>query len=178
MNSKSATRYAQALLELATEQKNEDVVEKDMLTIQQTIHENADFRVFLKSPLIKEDKKKEIMAAIFGKSVSEITLNFLLLLIDNQRDGELKSIANAYVDLFKKQKNLLVAELTSVSKIDAKTKNTLSEKIKSIHQGEIEWIEKIDAELLGGFILKIDDRQLDTSISKKLRDLRKELILN
>lgn len=178
MNSKSAKRYAQALLELATEQQQEAAVEKNMLHIHQIIDDTNDFRVFLKSPLIKEDKKKEIVDAIFGKSVAELTLNFLHLIIENHREAELKSICSAYVDLYKKQQNILVAELTSATALDDTTRNTLVDKIKTIHNGEIELIESVDEELMGGFVLRIDDRQLDATIARQLRDLRKELILN
>lgn len=178
MKGKSAIRYAQSLLELATERKQEEALEKDMITMYNVIDETPEFRAFLKNPIIKEDKKNQVMDAVFGKHVSELAIKFVHLIVKNKREKELKEICLAYIDLFKKQRNILVAELTASTKLDDSTKETIMKKIREIHDGEIELVQKIDSNLLGGFVLKIDDKQLDATIASKLRALRKELIYN
>lgn len=178
MKAKSAIRYAQSLLELAIEQSKDEVVEKDAQLIKNIIEESRDFSAFLKNPIIKEDKKIEIMEAVFGKDVSKLTISFLKLIVKNKREKLLLDIAQSYIYLYKKHKNILVAELTSATKLDQSVKSTLLEKIKSIHSGTVELIEKVDPTVLGGFVLKMDDRQLDASVASKLRNLRKELVLN
>lgn len=168
-----ASRYASSLLDLALEQKKEDAVASDMEMLLKTIDESQDFEVFLSSPVVEASKKVDIITAIFKGKVEELSLKFFVLIAKNRREGILGTIAQQYIDQYKTHKNILVADVISAAKIDAKIESSLKEKIKAIHKGEIEMRNQVDPDLIGGFILRIGDRQVDASIARKLNDLKK-----
>ena len=168
-----ANRYASSLLDLALEQKKEDAVASDMEMLLKTIDESHDFEVFLSSPVIDASKKVDVITSIFKGKVDELSLNFLTLIAKKRREGVIAMIAQEYINQFKAHKNILVADVISAAKIDAKIESSLKEKIKVIHNGEIEMRNQVDPELIGGFILRIGDQQVDASIARKLNDLKK-----
>ncbi len=173
-----ASRYASSLLDLALEQKKEDAIAKDMETILKTIDESHDFEVFLHSPVIQASKKAEIITSIFKGKVEEMSLKFLALVANSRRENILEVMANEFIAQYKKHKNILVTEVISATKIDATIEKSLKEKIKAIHSGEIEMKNQVDESLIGGFILRIGDQQVDASVSRKLNDLKKVFSAN
>ena len=82
-------------------------------------------------------------------------------------------IAKAFLSQYKLHKNILTAVFTSASGIDQTIKNKVLELVKQTTQGEVELVEKIDKNLIGGFVLTIGDKQVDASVSRQLNDLRK-----
>lgn len=168
-----ANRYADSLLDLAIEKKNEDKVAADIKLLQETIQNNRDFAVMLQSPVVPDAKKAEILSLVFKGKVQDITINFFNLIVNNGRSKILSLIATQFEHLYKTNKNILVTEVISATKMDKTLEKELRAKIGTIHKGEIEMKQTVDASLIGGFILRIGDRQVDTSISRKLKDLKK-----
>jgi len=168
-----ATRYAKSLLQLANEKGQLETVFSDMQLVAKVCHENKEFISFLKSPIIKTDKKVAVIKEIFAGKVSDVTSNFLVVLTHKRRELYMEQIADAFVEEYKKHKNILTAIITSASGIDSTVKAKVLELVKQNTNGEVELVEKIDKDLIGGFVLRIGDRQVDASISRKLNDLRK-----
>src|ERR1700752_3442048 len=168
-----ATRYAKSLLQLAVEK-----VYADMQLVQHVCEENREFAIFLNSPIIKTDKKVAVIKEIFSGKVSEITADFLVILTNKRRESYMNDIAKAFITQYKQHKNILTAVITSAVGIDATVKTKVLELVKQTTQGEVELIEKVDAGLIGGFVLTIGDKQVDASVSRKLNELRKTFSVN
>src|SRR5688572_27217738 len=97
-----ANRYAKSLMDLASESRKLDEVRKDMKLVQQVCDENREFGLFLNSPVIKTDKKVEVLKSVFHGKVSELTLSFLILAAKKHRESYVPSIAKAFDEQFKR----------------------------------------------------------------------------
>lgn len=174
-----ASRYAKSLIDLAVENKQLEETRKDVQLIKQVCDQNHEFIVLLNSPVVKTDKKLEIFNSIFGGKVSKLTLSFLNLLATKRREAYIPEIATAFDEQFKAKKNITTAVITTATGLDAKVKTQVLEIVKKqAGSGEVELVEKVDASILGGFVLSIADKQLDQSVKRNLNDLKKNLLSN
>ena len=171
-----ANRYAKSLMELAIESKQLDAVRGDMKTIEQVCAENREFELFLNSPVIKTDKKIVVLNSLFKGKISDLTLSFLNLITSKHRESFIHAIASAFDEQYKVNKNIFTAVVTSAKGLDAATKLKVTELIKSQMNGEVELKEKIDPNTIGGFILRIGDKQIDKTVARQLSNLKKELL--
>ncbi|PBQ32000.1 ATP synthase F1 subunit delta [Sphingobacteriaceae bacterium] len=171
-----ANRYAKSLMELAVESKQLDAVRADMKTIEQVCAENREFELFLNSPVIKTDKKLVVMSSLFKGKISDLTLSFLNLVTSKHRESIIHEITKAFEDQYRSDKNIFTAVVTSAKGLDATTKQKVADLIKSQLKGEVEIVEKIDANTIGGFIIRIGDKQIDKTVARQLSNLKKELL--
>ena len=171
-----AYRYAQALLDLATEQNVVDKVNADMEHLSDVCKESKDFENLLNSPIIDSKKKIDIFEVLFGSKMDKMSIGFMNLIVKNSREDLLADIAEGFVSLYKKSKNIMEVTVTSATKLDAATKDKIVEKIKANFEGTIELTEKVDPALIGGFIVRMDDKQIDASISSQLANLKNVLL--
>ena len=170
-----ASRYAKSLMELAIESNQQDAVRSDMKSIEKLCSESSEFVTFLESPVIKTDKKIGVLNSIFKGKVSEMTLAFLTLITNKRRESIIKEIATAYDDQYKLDKNIFTAIVTSANGLDKKSKEQVIDLIKTQMKGEVELIEKIDSNTIGGFVLKIGDQQIDKTVARQLINMKKHL---
>lgn len=175
-NIKAASRYATALLDLSIEQKNLDKTYSDIVSLQQTIEGSKELQSLLNSPIVKADKKRSILNALFSKDFTELSTKYLDLLVKNGRESLIPEIANQFILQYNTHHNIVEAEVISAVKLDDAQREKVLSLVK--HDGKVNIVEKIDPSILGGFIVKVGDKQIDASISKKFKDLRKEIILN
>lgn len=171
-----ANRYAKSLMELAVESKQVEVVREDMKKIANVCNENREFELFLKSPVIKTDKKISVIESIFKGKISDLTLSFVNLITSKHREALIHEIAKSFDEQYKLNKNIFTAVVTSAKGLDKATKQKVTDLIKSQMKGEVELIEKIDANTIGGFILRIGDNQIDKTVARQLSNLKKELL--
>jgi F-type H+-transporting ATPase subunit delta len=171
----AATRYAKSLMDLAIESNQLDTVRNDMKAIEKTCRENSDFVLFLKSPIIKTDKKIQVLKALFEGKISPLSLSFLNLITSKNREAYIREITHAFDEQYKTNKNIFTAVVTSAKGLDSVSKQKVLDLIKSQMNGEVELLEKVDANTIGGFILKIGDKQVDRTVARQLSNLKKEL---
>ena len=174
-STKSAGRYAKALLELALDQNKIEVIEGNMEQILTVAADAHDFQVFLNSPLIKVDKKIEVIKSIFG-NFDALSLSFLELVANNGRESFITEIATAFLGQLKEHRGIVPVTIVSAQALDAKTKEQITAKIKAAVQGTLEITETIDETLIGGFIVRMGDHQIDASVSNQLNRLKQELV--
>ncbi|MEY4288006.1 MAG: hypothetical protein RLZZ30_94 [Bacteroidota bacterium] len=174
-STKSAGRYAKALLELALDQNKIEVIEGNMEQILTVAADAHDFQVFLNSPLIKVDKKIEVIKSIFG-NFDALSLSFLELVANNGRESLITEIATAFLGQLKEHRGIVPVTIVSAQALDAKTKEQITAKIKAAVQGTLEITETIDETLIGGFIVRMGDHQIDASVSNQLNRLKQELV--
>ncbi len=173
-SSKIAKRYAKSLLELSIENNVVDAVLDNMKTLSATVSESREFELLLASPVVSASKKIEIFNQIFG-SFEKVAKLFIELITKNGREVYLKEIANAYQDQVNEYKGITPVTIVSAVALDDTTKATILAKVKEVVSGTLEVSEKIDPSLLGGFIVQMDDKQIDASVASKLSQLKQRL---
>ncbi len=176
--SKVARRYAKSLLGLALERKTQDKVFDDMNLIANTITANRDLSLLLKNPVINTDKKDSILSSIFKGKISDISLEFLRIITRKKREYYIEEIAREFVSIYKTGKGISTAKIITVSPLDEKLRNEILDFLKKKTGNQIELKEVVDKNIIGGYILRWGDEQVDASISKKLRELHQEFQSN
>ena len=174
-NPRLATRYAKALIDLAIEKGQLETVFADMQWLHSVCKSNRDFVNVLRSPIIKADVKKKIIEAVTTGQISEMTAAFNRLIITKGRESNLPEIAHAFIEAYKEKKNIHTIKLTTATPVSDVTKDAIVRQVKKSAGFEnIELEEKIDADLIGGFVLQIGDKMVDASIAYDLRAIAKQ----
>ena len=174
-NPRLATRYAKSLIDLAIERGELESVYADMQWLRDVCKSNRDFVSLLRSPIIKGDTKKKILEAITGGNISEITAGFNRLLITKGRESNLPEISNAFVTAYKVKKNIQTIKLTTAAPVSDTLRNAVIEQVKkSIGFENVELEEKVDPEIIGGFILQAGDKLVEASVSYDLKTIAKQ----
>jgi F-type H+-transporting ATPase subunit delta len=174
-DSKISVRYARALFQSALEKNILDKVFQDMLLISE-VCKAPETKEFLHSPIIVPSKKEAIFQAIFGDNIEKITLSLIDLCVKHGRESFIPAIARVFIHETKKHNGITETVLTTAVKIDDSLRKQITDLITRNFNTEVELKENIDPEIVGGFILQIDDSYIDASIRNKLRKIKKELI--
>jgi F-type H+-transporting ATPase subunit delta len=174
-DSKISVRYCKAIFQSALEKKILDKVYQDMIFIAE-ICKIPETKEFLHSPIIIPSKKEAIFHKILEGNVEDITLSLINLIVKNGREIFLPAIARNFIHETKKFKGITESVLTTAVTVDEKVRKQVIDLISDVFKTKVELQEIIDSEIVGGFILQIDDNYIDASIRNKLRKIRKELI--
>ncbi len=167
-------RYAQALFELALENKILDKVEKDIRLINSVLQESRELRVVLANAVLDGYKKLRVLNALFDGKIETLTLKFLQLITRKGREEYIVHICKAFIDVYKDHKNIMDVTLTTAYDADKKTIDAILTKLKTVTEKELEVTEKVDESLIGGFKLDFEDYQYDDSVKVQLKRLGKE----
>jgi F-type H+-transporting ATPase subunit delta len=170
-----ASRYAKALVDLAVEQGKLEDIYSDIKSFQ-TVSQNRDFELMIKSPIIKADKKGKILDAIFGGKINAMTSEFFKIILRKGREAYLPNIADAFIEQYRVIKSVSSVKLTSATALSesalASIKAALAK--NGALAGNIEFQTSVDASLIGGFRLEFGDKLYDASVAHKLEQLKKE----
>ena len=173
VDSKAASRYVKSLLGLAIEQKALENVHNDMLLFSKTVDANKNFAAMLRSPVIAHDKKSEILSQLFKGKVHSLTMAFFDIITRKNREPLLPAIAREFHNQYNEYKGISKAIVTSAVPLDDKLRSDFTTLVKKYSdKNEVELIEKVDPSMIGGFVLKVGDRQIDASIQNKLKALK------
>lgn len=174
-----ASRYVKSLLGLAVEQGVLEEVNRDMQLFSKVCAENRAFVLMLKSPVIRHDKKRDILESIFQGKVSKLSMSIFDIITRKNREPLLPSIAKEFHNAYNVYKNIGKASIITATPLDAKLRAEI-EKIaqKLSDKNQVELDEKVDKELIGGFVLNVGDKQIDASIKSKLRALKRKFSEN
>ncbi|MCK5209152.1 MAG: ATP synthase F1 subunit delta [Cyclobacteriaceae bacterium] len=170
-----ASRYARSIFDLAIEMKNVDRVYKDMLIVGQVLQENGKLVTLLKNPIIRYDYKLRILNKVFEKHLNELTLRFFNLICRKNRAQILPESSKAFVDLYHEYKGIVRANVSTAVTISAQIRIDFENIISRATGKKVELETKVDESLLGGYVLRIGDNQVDDSLKSKLNNLRREL---
>ena len=166
-------RYAKALFDLALEMNILDQVIKDMELVYDVYRENKDFRLVLSAPIVNMDKKTAILSDLFKERVHEISFRYFMIITRKKREAYLGEIARQFISLYKKFKNIITVHLLTADKIDDSIRQKVIRLLHEQTKGEIELIEYVKKEIIGGFILTFDDQKYDDSIRTQLQLMRR-----
>lgn len=175
-----ATRYAKALLGLALEQNKLEEVNTSMSAFEATTSGSKELTNLFRSPIIKADKKVNIVNALAGKmGTDDMTKGFINLIINKKRDVFLPEIFTAFQQQYKAHKNIGTVELTVAEELSAEMKTKITDSIKSQLNGqEIDLTIKVDEKLIGGFVLEANNNLFDGSIARDLKDIKDQFMKN
>jgi F-type H+-transporting ATPase subunit delta len=171
-----ATRYAKSLLELAEEKGVLDKVNEDMITFDHLCKANRDFALMLKNPIIQHHRKLAILKKIFAGKVHDLTLSIFDIITRKNREFILPMLASEFTHLYNVRKGISEATVTTNFALTPELRKEFMRLLKEITKKEIELTEKVDKEMLGGYIIKVGDLQLDDSVDSRLKDLKTKLI--
>jgi F-type H+-transporting ATPase subunit delta len=175
MSSKAGARYAKSLIDLSKEQNALEEIKNDMAFFEKVVDENSELEAILKNPIVPLDKKSGIVNGVFGEKIHAITKSFLSLVIKKGRSAILFDVAKQFVEQYNILKGIVTAEVSSASALtEANRAEVVGLVKKELGANEVIVKEKINPDLIGGFILKVGDRQFDASIASGLAKLKQE----
>jgi len=174
MAHQAAYRYAKATYELAQQAGSTEQLFEDMNTLRNTLASSSSLRNVLKNPVINLEKKADITKQVF-KNTHELTHKLIALLAQKNRIHQVDQVADAFIDLYEKEHHIQRATVISATELGASTENEIRNKIKELTGSEAELTKEVDSSLIGGFLLKINDKQFDATVTGKFKKLRQEL---
>ena len=175
--SKVEKRYAKSLIDLAIEQNSLEETFNDMKFVKELCAQNKDLVLMLKSPIIKTDKKQAILEAILEGKVNKISFGFIQIITRKKREYQLPEIANEFIEQYKIHHKIVTAFVTTASPLDGASRSSVMELVKAMY-GKVEMVEMVDSAIIGGIIVKVGDKQIDASVSRKFADLKQEFSKN
>lgn len=169
-----AGRYAGALFELALEEKATDTVRQELDQFDALIAESPDLNRLVRSPVFGADEQLKALSAILAKAgLSGITANFLRVITTNRRLFAVRDMIRAYRVLVAKNKGEVVAQVTVAEPLNDQNKEALKGALKSVTGGkDIDMDVTIDPAIIGGLIVKVGSRMVDTSLRTKLNSIK------
>jgi len=174
-----AARYAKSLLDLAQEMGNLATIKQDMDLLANTMAGSRDLRLLLRNPIVKHDKKLSILNAIFQGKMSETMMRFFQILTSKNRETALEHIGTEFLAQYNALMGVQVAEVTSAVPLTPATRAEIEQMVKQqTGRTQVTLTEKVDAALIGGFVLRVGDQQIDDSVRGGLRRLRSSLTDN
>jgi F-type H+-transporting ATPase subunit delta len=172
--SKISVRYSSALFQLAVEKKLLDKINSDMIVVSEVCN-IREVKEVLDSPIIVPSKKKTILNSLFENYIEIITLSLIDLMIKNGRESHLPAVARVFRDEFLKYNGITETYLTTAVPVNDNVKKQISDLISNAFSTKVALREIIDKEIIGGFVLKVNDNFIDASVRNKLRKIKKEL---
>ncbi len=177
MSGRAAIRYAKAVLSLARDKNLAEAINSDMLDIKITLTENEELNTMLKNKVIKSDMKRKVLAEVF-KNANAMSIGLFDVLITNKRIDILADVAEKYNQIYDayigKEKAVVITAVPMSSELEMK----VLAKVKELTDKAVELENIVDENILGGFILRVGDKQYNASISSQLNRLKREFTLN
>jgi len=177
-NPKLATRYANALFEFASETNDVENVYQDILHIQKVIASHSEMKKVLESPIISQEKKHNIISAVFSKDITETAFNFFSLIVKKRREPELLMICNQFKKIYNHHHNIKEAFITSAQPLSEKMVHFIKTYLEEGSPFTVILHLSVNKNIIGGLVVKIDDFYFDASIQAKVLKLKAEFSQN
>ena len=170
-----STRYARALLKSATDAKLDGQVYQEMMILAKSYVDVPMLRQTIDNPMLEKEKKQTLLETAAGGSPSKLTQTFIALVLKEDRENMVQFMANSYVTLYRKQKNVFRGKLTTAARVSAQTEQKMREMVESQTQGTVEFETEVNPDIIGGFILEYDTYRMDASVRSKLNNILNQL---
>ncbi len=168
---KIADRYAKSLLELAQERQVLEDVFNDMTLFEKVVKENRSLKLVVDSPVIKSDKKAAVIKGLFESAFNELSLGFLLLVTKKHRSPALPLIAERFLLQYRTLRGIVDAEVISTIALTDELRERIGGMVHKKTGKLVNLKESIDSSLMGGFVLKIGDVELNASVKAQLETM-------
>ena len=174
-NLKAAKKYSNALFQSAMDLNIIDRVYNDIIFIAETIDTNEQLKNVLLNPVVSVSDKKDIVQKLFSIHIEKITLNFMYLLIENNRLECLNEIINCYNQLSNNFNNVITPVIISAIELNEEQKNRIISKLEGKTNKRVIPEYVLKSEIIGGIIIEMGDKTIDLSIKTKFENMRKQL---
>ena len=169
-----AARYAKSLLGLAEERNSVEAIQNDMDLFFKTVKANPELKSVLANPIVSQFKKINILEEIFSDKVNVLSIAFFKQMVNKSRGEVLYTTAQEYVNLYDEKMHILHATVVSASPLADENRKKIIADLQQATGCSIKLEAKVNPSLIGGFVLTVGDRQIDTSIASDLKKLKKE----
>ena len=166
-----SVRYARALLKSATDQQLEATVYKEMMTVAKSYLEVPQLRQTIDNPMLSKDKKEVLLLTAAGPNPCALTKSFIQLVLREDRENVMQFMANSYITLYRKQKNVIRGKLITAARVSPQTEQKMRQMVESKTQGTVEFETEVNPDIIGGFILEYDTYRMDASVKTKLNNI-------
>ena len=170
-----ASRYAKSLMTLAQEKNLVEEFKKDLATYMEVFYQNYDFNLLMHSPIVTKGKKIAIVKQIFDDQISEPMMAFFILIIRKGRADGLDEISQEFLKQYDISIGVQKAVVTSAAPLSTAAKQKINDLVAKKFNKTIELKEQIDESLIGGYVLRIEDIQVDTSVKSQLREIKNSI---
>jgi len=169
-----AGRYATALFELALDNKAVDDVKKDLDQFDTLVAQSADLTRLVRSPAFDADEQLKALSAILVRAgITGLTANFLRVITTNRRLFAVRDMIRAYRILIARHKGEMVAQVTVAEKLSDTSLEALKSALKSVTGSrDVDLEIKVDPAIIGGLIVKVGSRMVDSSLRTKLNSIK------
>ena len=166
-------RYGSALYDLASEKKCIDEILNDFDVIEKVMKESSELRHVIKSPLVNSEEKLNILLKIFaGSSFNNLTTTFLKVLDNNKRISNILSIILQFKKINSEKRGDIAANVISANELSEDEKNNITNQLKNTLGQKLSLNFNVDKEIIGGLIVKVGSKMIDTSIANKINKLK------
>ena len=171
MNPVISNRYAKALFLLAKKENVLQGISRESQSVIDFFSNQKTAMMLLKNPVVSKEKKINIFQKSFQGQLSTLMQSFIKLVIDKDRYRDLLSILDQYIEIYKKEMNIISLELVTTKKINDSLKQKINNKLGA--QENVVFKETIDPKILGGILIRLNDLQFDATVKNKLNNVRK-----
>jgi len=175
-NSRAANRYAKAILSIAEEQNNLDLISRDFEFIDEMTKEVKEFVLFLRNPIISSEKKKRILMEILQSKISDTMMRFILLLVSKNREGILPEIIDHFYRLRDEKLGILNVVARTTTELTTSQAEQLHQRLEQVTNKKVKIKYILDKSLKGGFTIQFNDTVWDASVRHQLDLLRKNFL--
>ena len=166
-------RYASALYELAAEKKLVASVSNDLSNLKNILKDNKELSLVVKSPLISSSDKQNIFETLLMKiNANELTNTFIKVIEKNKRFSNLASIITQFININSQKRGDVIADITSADELNDDQKNNITNQLKSILGDKLSLSFDVDKNIMGGLIVKVGSKMIDTSLANKINKLK------
>ena len=170
-----SVRYARALLKCSSLANLEDVVYNEMQTLFQSYILVPELRFTIDNPMLAKGKKEMLLLTACGGNPSDVTKQFIRLVLKEDRENALYFMASSYITLYRKKKNIIRGKLITAAAVNSVTEQKMKEAVERRTRGTVEFQTEVVPDIIGGFILEYDTYRMDASVQNKLRSILTQL---
>jgi F-type H+-transporting ATPase subunit delta len=176
LTAKIAAPYARALFDFSIEQNIMHQITADFQNLEIFLNETPELTEYLDNPVVSQNAKREVLTKTLQSQVNTETFKFLMVLVDRDRINLVKSVIANYLELVYETASIKTIEVSTAFPFTNSQKNTLIQKLKELTKArEIRLIINVDANLIGGFLIKTESKVIDFTIKNQLQKLAKHL---
>lgn len=172
----AAAIYAESLLQLADEFKSSEQVGQELADLAALWKQEPSFAAMMSSAAIDDDARRESLKKIFGGKLTKLVFNLLLVLNDKRRSSILPQVCDAYRHKLAQKLGRQEVHVTTAVPLEEPHRVKLREEVKRLTGRDPVLVERVDPDMLGGMTVQIADRQYDTSVRSRIRELRSSLL--
>jgi F-type H+-transporting ATPase subunit delta len=167
--------YAEAVFELCNEQGITAQAAEELEGVGEVFSQNEDFVKVLRSPLVADDEKKELIKSAFGGKVCDTVYDFICLAVDKDRAGFVPQICEEFKKLYYKQQGILEVSVITAMPISEELQAKLKAKLEQMLEKKIIMKLSVDKSLIGGIVVRYEGAELDSSVKGRLDRLRSQI---